>query len=90
MLPVLRTGEAIVVGEAVNLPMRATISQPALKHRPDSADPVVAVEVLAEGPIGNSGWNRERVPSRYDLVLRAWRNQEVMLPHDAILTKEED
>lgn len=88
MLPVLRTGEAIVVGEAVNLPMRATIAQPPLKHRPDSSDPVVAVEVLEEGPLGNSGWNRERVPDRYDLVLRAWRNQEVLLPREAI-SKEE-
>ncbi|PBJ84278.1 ATPase [Lysobacteraceae bacterium NML93-0399] len=88
MLPVLRTGEAIVVGEAVNLPMRAMISQPPLKHRPDSSDPVVAVEVLDEGPLGNSGWNRERVPNRYDLVLRAWRNQEVLLPHEVLSSKE--
>ncbi len=88
MLPILRTGEAIVVGEAVNLPMRAMISQPPLKYRPESADPSVAVEITDEGPVGNAGWNRERVAGRYDLVLRAWRNQEVVLPHDAI--KKED
>lgn len=90
MLPVLRTGEAIVVGEAVNLPMRAMIAQPPLKHRPESADPVVAVEVTNEGPVGNSGWNRERVNSRYDLVLKAWRSQQPRLPRSAICAVEKE
>lgn len=36
MLPALRTGEAIVVGEAVHLPLRALIDAPALNRRPDS------------------------------------------------------
>ncbi len=88
MLPVLRTGEVIVVGEAVNLPMRAMISQPPLKYRPDSGDPVVAVEVTNEGPVGNAGWNRDRVDSRYDVVLKAWRNQQPRLSRSELIKSE--
>ena len=43
MLPVLRTGEAIVVGEAVNLPVRTLVELPSAGRRPDSEDPVVVV-----------------------------------------------
>src|SRR5581483_2203798 len=80
MLPILRTGEAIVVGEAVNLPVRAMVSPPPMRRRPDSADPLVAVPVTLEGPISHAGWNQKRVsPGRYDLVLRAWRAQQTYL-----------
>jgi energy-coupling factor transporter ATP-binding protein EcfA2 len=79
MLPILRTGEAIIIGEAVNLPIRACIAPPPLRHRPESTDPYVAVPVTDEGPVGNSGWNQPRVPCRYDLVLKAWRNQKIKL-----------
>ena len=41
MLPTLRTGEAIVVGEAVTLPSRVFIDAPVEGRRPDSQDPVV-------------------------------------------------
>jgi uncharacterized protein len=39
MLPVLRTGEAIVVGEAVVLPVRTVIDPLVKNRRPDSGDP---------------------------------------------------
>src|SRR5258708_27339987 len=42
-LPVLRTGEAIIVGEAVNLPIRTLIDRPSSRRRPDSTDPKVVV-----------------------------------------------
>lgn len=78
MLPVLRTGEVVVVGEAVNLPVRAMVTPPPIRRRPDSSDPLVAVPVTAEGPIGHAGWNQPRVvPGRYDLVLKAWRTQQI-------------
>jgi hypothetical protein len=47
MLPALRTGEAIVVGEAVPLPMRALIDTPTVL--PDSADP----DVIGSGSPGD-------------------------------------
>jgi uncharacterized protein len=34
-------GEAIVIGEAVNLPMRVLIEPPPVERRPDSGDPLV-------------------------------------------------
>ena len=39
VLPVLRTGEAIVMGEAAKLPMRCRITLPPEEHRPQSTDP---------------------------------------------------
>jgi DNA helicase HerA-like ATPase len=68
MLPVLRTGEAIVVGEAVPLPMRALIDLP--KHQPESTDP----EVVGEAQPG--GWDRLMEPSDYADVTSRWRTQD--------------
>ena len=42
MLPTLRTGEAIIVGEAVSLPMRILIDPPEDNQWPDSRDPKIA------------------------------------------------
>ena len=42
LLPVLRAGEAIVVGEAVPLPTRVLVERP--KALPESADPTVVGE----------------------------------------------
>jgi DNA helicase HerA-like ATPase len=75
MLPVLRTGEAIVVGEAVQLPVRAMVEPPALNRRPDSADPLVFDE---HGP---GGWNRRREPASYADVMEVWRTQNPTSPH---------
>lgn len=41
MLPILRTGEAIILGEAVKLPMRTLIDAPPKDRRPDSQDPII-------------------------------------------------
>ena len=69
MLPILRTGEAIVVGEAVHIPVRAMIDAPPKNRRPDSQDPVVYDD------FGPGGWNREREPSDYAEVVELWRRQ---------------
>lgn len=74
MLPVLRTGEAIVIGEAVNLPMRVLIDQPGKGRRPDSSDPSVFGE---EGP---SGWNKAREPEDYSELVELWRSQRSQSP----------
>ena len=42
VLPILRTGEAIVTGEAAKLPMRCRVALPAKEHRPQSGDPEVS------------------------------------------------
>lgn len=77
MLPTLRTGEAIIVGEAVNLPVRTLIDRPSPRRRPDSADPVVVVpgneEVGYESP---GGWNQRRDPADYAEAVELWRRQD--------------
>ncbi len=77
MLPILRTGEAIVVGEAVHLPLRALITPPPPNRRPDSADPVVF------GTEGPGGWNRAREPQNYDEVVSVWRKQNPRSPRQS-------
>jgi hypothetical protein len=85
MLPVLRTGEAIIVGEAVSLPVRTLISPPAPNRRPDSADPrVVARSVIDQGQVGFEGpgsWNQRRDPPDYAAVVRQWRQQDPHYQH---------
>ena len=49
MLPILKTGESIIVGEAVRMPMRAVITFPDKENRPDSNDPIVASEIDGKG-----------------------------------------
>ena len=74
MLPVLRTGEAIIVGEAVHLPVRTQMDPPPRNRRPDSSDPLV---YDSDGP---GGWNRTREPSDYAEVVTMWRKQDPKSP----------
>jgi DNA helicase HerA-like ATPase len=76
MLPTLRTGEAIIVGEAVHLPLRALIDAPAKSRRPDSHDPKIY------DPDANSGWNRQKQAEDYARVLEKWRSED---PRGAII-----
>ena len=68
LLPALRTGEAIIVGEAVPLPMRVLVERP--KNLPESTDP----KVVAEYQPG--GWNRHKEPVDYEDVVARWRSQD--------------
>jgi hypothetical protein len=63
-LPVLRTGEAIVIGEAARLPVRCRVTLPKESERPDSGDPPVA-----------SAWASARKEGDYDTLVAAWRSQ---------------
>jgi DNA helicase HerA-like ATPase len=82
MLPVLRTGEAIVVGEAVSLPVRTLISPPAPNRRPDSIDPVVVERGnLDDGYDGPGGWGQPRDPPDYPAMVRQWRRQDPHYQH---------
>jgi DNA helicase HerA-like ATPase len=64
LLPVLRTGEAIVAGEAARLPLRCRVTFPSEAHQPRSADPKVT-----------EAWSRRRVSEGYDRVVASWRAQ---------------
>jgi DNA helicase HerA-like ATPase len=77
MLPILRTGEALIVGEAVNMPIRAIIDRPPGGRRPDSDDPMVVIPKSANGKrIRSGGWT-EPIPSEdYKPLVEAWRKQD--------------
>ena len=77
MLPVLRTGEAIIVGEAVSLPIRTMIDSLPRENRPDSADPQVVVrgDIDIEGFEQEGGWTVAPITEKYTIVLRQWRAQ---------------
>ena len=63
-LPVLRTGEALIIGEAAKLPVRCRITLPEEGKRPSSEDPLVAKH-----------WCQEREAEDYSAVTAAWRSQ---------------
>jgi DNA helicase HerA-like ATPase len=70
MLPILRTGEAIIVGEAVHLPVRTVLDPPPVDQRPQSYDPPVY------DATGKKGWNKSRQAGEYAIVVEHWRKQE--------------
>jgi len=76
MLPILRTGEAIILGEAVKLPMRTLIEAPPKDKRPDSQDPIIYDEKDLENSLYPGGWGikMEENPN-YDEFVEAWRGQ---------------
>jgi hypothetical protein len=76
MLPILRTGEAIILGEAVKLPMRTTIEAPPKNRRPDSQDPIIYDEVSLEDSQNPGGWGVDMEPSpNYEELIETWRSQ---------------
>lgn len=83
MLPVLRTGEAIIVGEAVSLPIRTLIDPPRANRRPDSGDPRVVVrgDATKDGFEGEGGWAVPRREDDYGIVMRQWRSQSPYYEH---------
>ncbi len=64
MLPVLRTGEAIITGEAAQLPIRCRSYLPQETRRPDSVDPRIAER-----------WKTDRSPEDYRQVVASWRGK---------------
>lgn len=76
MLPILKTGESIIVGEAVRMPMRANIFFPPEASRPDSQDPKVAKD--AEPKVG---WNKglEINEEDYINITKTWRLQKTKI-----------
>jgi len=76
MLPILRTGEAIIVGESVKLPMRTIIEAPPKDKRPDSQDPIVYDEKLSENSLQPGGWGipMDKNPN-FEEFVEVWRGQ---------------
>lgn len=64
LLPVLRTGEAIITGEAARLPVRCRVTLPSTRYRPRSSDPQVT-----------AAWGTRRVSEGYQRVVASWRAQ---------------
>jgi DNA helicase HerA-like ATPase len=83
ILPILRTGEAIIVGEAVSLPMRTLIDPPEKHRRPDSSDPRIVVrgDAQKDGFEGEGGWAAMRREEDYAIVMRQWRSQNPRYIH---------
>lgn len=76
MLPSLRTGEALIVGEAVGMPVRALIDLPPEGCRPDSDDPLVVVPKLSTGERKRpGGWTEISGSEDYTRLINAWRKQ---------------
>ena len=76
MLPILRTGEAIILGEAVKLPMRALIDAPPKNRRPDSQDPIIYEIQDEEHSQEVGGWGIQMEPNpNYEEFLQVWRSQ---------------
>lgn len=65
LLPALRTGEALVLGEAIQIPSRVRL--PLIEPRPKSDDPMVA-----------SRWCEKRFPNvAYASAITGWRRQKM-------------
>lgn len=79
MLPILRTGEALILGESVKLPMRTMIEAPSKDKRPDSQDPVICDEETnpdLSPTAGGGGWNSPLdINANYLPFVSTWRRQ---------------
>ena len=74
MLPILKTGESIIVGEAVRMPMRANVFFPPEALRPDSQDP----KVVGKEDEDLKGWTKDlRIGAGdYSDITKTWRTQK--------------
>jgi DNA helicase HerA-like ATPase len=86
LIPVLRTGEAIIAGEAARLPVRCRVFLPSREHRPQSSDPEVT-----------RAWKVRRRAEGYDRVVASWRAQrttatavELNIPRVAVTDSPEE
>ena len=84
LLPVLRTGEALIVGEAARLPVRCQVSMPPIDRLPKSRDPQVT-----------EAWRTRRIAEGYDRMVASWRAQRTTavvnvqkIPRNAIPEEE--
>lgn len=76
MLPILKTGESIIVGEAVRMPMRVNVFFPPEVSRPDSQDPKVV-----KGGEPKKGWTKDLSIQEQDYlnIVKTWRTQKTKI-----------
>jgi len=70
-LPILRTGEAVITGEAIKLPVRCKFKTPKDGRFPDSRDPDV-----------NSKWAQEFKNHDFSSLIQGWRLQSPIKSKD--------
>lgn len=70
-LPVLRTGEAFITGEATKIPMRCRFFLPPEGRYPDSKDPKVS-----------ESWGRSYTKSSFEALRIKWHNQDARFDPD--------
>jgi len=80
MLPILRTGEAIITGEAATLPIRCKIILP--DKLPNSRDPKVAEQW------GNERRSQDYMENIYKQIAASWRSQSPTRPKNPELKIE--
>ena len=68
-LPILRTGEAVITGEAIKLPMRCKFKTPKEGRFPDSRDPDIT-----------SKWVKDFKKDNFTDLIHGWRNQSPVRP----------
>lgn len=71
-LPILRTGEAFITGEATQLPMRCKFRLPPEGRYPDSKDPKVSDQ-----------WSKEFTEHDFTRLVSAWRHQNANLDQNS-------
>ncbi len=76
MLPTLRTGEALIIGEAVGLPIRALIKAPSSKKRPNSHDPAVVASPDEAGK-RTGGWTESVADENFSALVECWRANDI-------------
>lgn len=91
MLPILKTGEAIIIGEAVQLPMRTNIHAPEKDRRPDSQDPIVYEVGSPFESLFPGGWGIPmEIDPKYDELIQAWRAQNPKIVSDSKKQSKKD
>lgn len=78
-LPVLRTGEVVITGEATRLPVRCRVSLPPRESRPNSEDPKVS-----------EAWKSGRSDENYGHLAACWRAQNPRWTEDKVQHNQEE
>lgn len=82
-------GSALILGEAVRLPMRTMIQAPSRDRRPDSQDPLICDEAAPDDSMTLGGWNLQtHIPADYRFFVENWLQQNPVptMPRDFAAT----
>ena len=82
-LPLLRTGEAIMLGEAVTLPARIVVGRVSSLN-------LTSMDATIHSLDGTSGWNRPRAAADYSEVVAEWRSHGRTAPTAQVATENHE